>query len=267
MLSEADVRQYHHDGLLIPRYRLSEDRLGEIREAYAKFVADNPQVHRDQVVNPHLRYSAAQGTHGDSRWLEVANHPPILDMVEQLIGPDFLLWGMTFFGKPAGTGKTIPWHQDGDYWPIRPLANISVWIALDECTAENGCLRYIPGSHKMNRVGRHIDTNHNEMLLEKALHPSEFEESRARDLLLQAGQMAMFDVFLVHGSNANRSPQRRAALVLRIMPTTSHFDRELGIEIGKTVRPPDMGTRPLFLLRGIDRCGLNDLRVGHEVAG
>ena len=52
MLSEADVRQYHHDGLLIPQYRLSKDRLGEIREAYAKFVADNPQVHRDQVVNP-----------------------------------------------------------------------------------------------------------------------------------------------------------------------------------------------------------------------
>ena len=105
------------------------------------------------------------------------------------------------------------------------------------------------------------------MLPEKALRPSKFEESRAQDLLLQAGQMALFDVFLVHGSNANRSPQRRAALVLRIMPTTSHFDRELGIEIGKTVRPPDMGTRPLFLLRGIDRCGLNDLRVGHEVAG
>ena len=104
------------------------------------------------------------------------------------------------------------------------------------------------------------------MLLEKALRPSEFEESRAQDLLLQAGQMALFDVFLVHGSNANRSPQRRAALVLRIMPTTSHFDCELGIEIGKTVRPPDMGTRPLFLLRGIDRCGLNDLSVGHEVA-
>ncbi|HIL19902.1 MAG TPA: hypothetical protein EYG12_11750 [Gammaproteobacteria bacterium] len=89
---------------------------------------------------------------------------------------------------------------------------------------------------------------------------------RSRDLLLQAGQMTLFDVFLVHGSNANRSPQRRAALVLRIMPTTSHFDRALGIEIGKTVRPPDMGTRPLFLLRGIDRCGLNDLSVGHEVA-
>ena len=76
--------------------------------------------------------------------------------------------------------------------------------------------------------------------------------------------MALFDVVLVHGSNANRSPQRRAALGVRIMPTTSHFDRALGIEIGKTVRPPDMGTRPLFLLRGIDRCGLNDLRVGHR---
>ena len=50
------------------------------------------------------------------------------------------------------------------------------------------------------------------------------------------------------------------------MPTTSHFDRALGIEIGKTVRPPDMGTRLLLLLRGIDRCGLNDLSVGHEVA-
>ncbi|GIT27610.1 MAG: hypothetical protein CM1200mP41_36540 [Gammaproteobacteria bacterium] len=80
---------------------------------------------------------------------------------------------------------------------------------MDECTVENGCLLLYPGVPKMKRVGRHVDTNQNEMLLEKALHPSEFQESRSRDLLLQAGQMALFDVFLVHGSNANRSPQRR----------------------------------------------------------
>ena len=69
-------------------------------------------------------------------------------MVGQLIGPDIALWNMSFFAKPALNGKKTPMHQDGEYWPIVPLATCTVWIAIDEATVENGCLRYIPGSHK-----------------------------------------------------------------------------------------------------------------------
>ena len=55
----------------------------------------------------------------------------ILDRVSDLIGPDILLWSSGVFCKPPEVGLTVPWHQDGQYWPIRPLATCSVWIALD----------------------------------------------------------------------------------------------------------------------------------------
>jgi hypothetical protein len=71
------------------------------------------------------------------------------------IGPDIALWNMSFFAKPALNGKKTPMHQEGEYWPIVPLATCTVWIAIDEATVENGCLRYIPGSHKERRLMVH----------------------------------------------------------------------------------------------------------------
>jgi ectoine hydroxylase-related dioxygenase (phytanoyl-CoA dioxygenase family) len=62
---------------------------------------------------------------------------------------------MSFFAKPALNGKKTPMHQEGEYWPIVPLATCTVWIAIDEATVENGCLRYIPGSHKERRLMVH----------------------------------------------------------------------------------------------------------------
>ncbi len=266
VLSPDEVAQYREEGLVVPDYRMPDAMLAELRDMLARFLADNPDVPRDQMFTPHLQRGAAQDTRGDTAWLDAIRHGPILDIVEQCIGPDFLLWGTTIFGKPAGTGKTIPWHQDGEFWPIRPLANTTVWLALDDCTLENGCLRYIPGSHKMGRIGRHVPTDQSEVLLELGLDHSEFDEGQARDLILEAGQMAVFDVFMVHGSQANRSATRRAAFIMRFMPTTSHYDHDWGAELAERIRPSDIGTRPLFLLRGVDRCGRNDFDLGHAAA-
>jgi ectoine hydroxylase-related dioxygenase (phytanoyl-CoA dioxygenase family) len=68
--------------------------------------------------------------------------------------------GSQVFCKPPVTGKAIPWHQDGQYWPIRPIATCSVWIALDDATPENGCMRYIPGSHKARKLEQHHRQQH-----------------------------------------------------------------------------------------------------------
>ena len=80
--------------------------------------------------------------------------PQILDMVEQLIGPDIALWNMSFFAKPPG-GKKTPMHQDGEYWLIVPLATCTVWIAIDEATVENGVPALYPGPHKQHRLMVH----------------------------------------------------------------------------------------------------------------
>ncbi len=154
-LSAEEIRRFHEDGFLVPAYQLAREVLEEIREAYDELLASNPGLSSDLLLGPHLEKSGAQGVKGSRRWLEFASRPEILDMVAQLIGEDIILWGTTIFGKPAEHGKATPWHQDGAYYPIRPLETLSVWIALDDAGPDNGCMRFIPGSHKTREIASH----------------------------------------------------------------------------------------------------------------
>ena len=96
---------------------------------------------------------------------EMSKNEKILDYVSQLIGPDFALWNSSFFAKPPIDGHATPWHQDGQYWPIRPLATCTVWIAIDEANKQNGCLRIIRGSHKNRKLRKHNTVNDNKFTL------------------------------------------------------------------------------------------------------
>ena len=196
-------------------------------------------------------------------WLEFAKLAPILDAVSSLLGDDIALWTSTLFGKPARGGKATAWHQDGQYWPIKPLATCSVWIALDDSDRGNGCLRYIPGSHRARTLWRHDTSESDELTLNQVLGSENFDESSARDVVLEAGQMSIHDAYLIHGSRPNHSSRRRAGVVYRYMPTTSHFDHAYAFALHEKLGVPDQSRRPLYLLRGQDRCGLNDYSVGH----
>lgn len=265
-LNEVEIERYRADGLVVPQWRLPQRTLGRMREALDRLIRDNPAVSPDAMYCPHIVEGGCQGLRGHEEWLEFAHTPEILDMVEQVIGPDFLLWGTTVFGKPANSGKETPWHQDGEYWPIKPLATCSVWIALDESSPENGCLRIIPGSHLTQRVRHHNLASTDTYTLNQKLEDGEFDETEARDVILEPGQISLHDVYLIHGSMPNRSPRRRAGYVLRFMPTTSHFDRAFGAELTRRSGAVDFVNRPLWLMRGVDRCGFNDFSVGHSPA-
>lgn len=264
LLGADEIAHYHEHGYVIPRWRLPSDLLDEMRRALEALMDANGGVGADSLFCPHIVAGGAQGLKGDNRWLDYARVPEVLDMVGQVIGPDFLLWGTTVFGKPAGTGKRVPWHQDGEYWPIRPLATCSAWIALDDATPENGCLRVIPRSHKQQRLRAHNRNDSGTLVLNQELDASEYDEDEAVDIELEAGQISLHDVYLVHGSEPNRSTRRRAGYVCRYMPTTSHFDHRLGAQMqahgGNQV---DFANRALWLMRGRDVCGRNDFRVGH----
>ena len=262
-LSEGEIAAYHRDGLVVPDYRIPEAMLGRMREALDRLLTDNPDMASDIMICPHDPHGSATKFTGSEAWLDFARQPEILDMVEQLIGPDIILWGTTLFGKPAGSGKETPWHQDGEYWPIRPLATCTAWIAIDESTPENGCLRYIEGSHRDRRVFSHHQDDRPDWTLNQELDADQLDESRARDVVLTPGQVSLHDIYLVHGSNTNRSARRRAGYVLRLMPATSHFDRALGAGISKRSKVVDFENRALHLLRGVDRCGKNNFATGH----
>ena len=261
-LSAADIDLYRRDGLIVSPTRLSSSRFEAMRASVGKLLRDNATLAPESLVCPHVPYGPTHDAAAAARWFGYATDPAILDLVEQLIGPDIILWGSQVFCKPAGTGKEIPWHQDGQYWPIRPLATCSVWIAIDDASPENGCMRYIPGSHEGGVVMRHRTSDRKDLVLNEEVEPELFDASSARDDVLEAGQFSLHDVYLIHGSNANRSSKRRAAFVIRYMPATSTFVRHTGDEHRQGEVSFSMSLRPIWLLRGRDRGG-NDFSIGH----
>jgi Phytanoyl-CoA dioxygenase (PhyH) len=261
-LSTDAIEAYRRDGLIVSPLRLSATRLSAMRESLDKLMRDNAAIAPESLVCPHIPYGASHDATAAAKWFDYASDPAILDLVEQLIGPDIILWGSQVFCKPARTGRAIPWHQDGQYWPIKPLATCSVWIALDDARPENGCMRYIRGSHSDSKVYRHRVSERSDIVLNQEVEPALFDESAGRDDVLEAGQFSMHDVYLIHGSNANLSQSRRAAFVIRYMPATSTFERLAGDTHRQADVSFSMSKRPVWLLRGRDRGG-NDFGIGH----
>ena len=251
MLTNEQLEHYRRDGYVVPEFRLPDDSIEEIREAHDRLIARHPEF-RNYCPNV-LAFDLA--------FLNHARIPEVLDLVEQILGPDFALWNSSFFAKPARNGQATPWHQDGEYWPIRPLATCTVWIAVDNANRENGCLRFIRGSHRGKRLLSHHINSSPDLTLNQELAAEEYDESEAVDLVLEAGQISLHDVFLAHGSEANRSPHPRRGMTLRYMPTTSVFDRGMAGRLHRDKGIMDHTHRTLFLMRGGDRSGENDFRL------
>jgi ectoine hydroxylase-related dioxygenase (phytanoyl-CoA dioxygenase family) len=262
-LSAEEIDRYRREGWIVPAWRLPAARLAPLRGTLERLIRENPGIRPERLVSAHIEGTNAEGVRGSADLLELARTPEIVDRVAQLIGDDVILWGCQVFCKPGGDGLETPWHQDGHYWPIRPLATCTVWVALDDSTVENGCLRVIPGSHRDRVLLPHLKEARDDVVLNQRTDDAAFDARAAVDVELEAGQMSMHDVYMIHGAAANRSPKRRAGVAIRYMPSTSLFDRTLmarGASSGYTV---DFTTRPLWLLRGVDRTGRNDFAIGH----
>lgn len=267
-LTDAEIEQYRNDGLVIPSgFRLTQETLQRIDKLYQQLLEDNQgnsDFSADFILGPHLDANGTYGIKGNPEWLEFAKIPEILDMVEQLIGGDFILWGMTIFGKPASNGKTTPWHQDGDYYPIEPLETCTVWISLDGSTPEQGCMKFIPGSHKDHKIYSHHFEHRDDYTLAQVIDEDQIDLALARDIVLEPGQISLHDVYLVHGSGPNLSDRRRMGLVLRILPAASFYNHQSGKIKEDAGSPHGYSNRALYLLRGEDKSGKNDFTKGHS---
>jgi ectoine hydroxylase-related dioxygenase (phytanoyl-CoA dioxygenase family) len=260
VLSEDEVAAYHRDGQVTPKGRLSEALFGRIREAIEELIVTNPDVRPEQLVGAHIADNRDAGVRGVTALLDCARDPEILDPVQQLIGPDLIFWGSQVFSKPAGDGMAIPYHQDGQYWPMRPLANVTVWIAVDRVSRDNGCMRVVPGTHRRGLLEHETSTDPS-LALDKGLKDGAFDEASAYDVELEPGQISLHDAMVVHGSNANTSGRRRCGYAMRFMPATSLFDRSLPPTRIAHNQVLDFSQRPIWLVRGEDRAG-NDFRPG-----
>jgi hypothetical protein len=263
-LLPQELDQYHREGWVVPRFQLPARQVATMAQALESLLHENPGVRPEKLVSAHIAGDNGEGVRGVAAFLDLARDPEIVELVSDVIGPDIILWGCHVFCKPAAEGYETPWHQDGHYWPIRPLANCTVWVALEPSTRANGCLRVIPGSHRDKVLHEHLHEDRTDLTLNQRMADGTFDETAAVDIELQPGQMSLHDVYMIHGARANTSTQRRTGVALRYMPSTSHFDRQLRPVDGKTGVSVDFARRPLWLLSGVDRCGLNDFETGHR---
>ena len=261
-LTAAEVAAYRRDGQVTPAWRLPPDLLERMRGSLDRLVAARADVRPDFIALPHVPWDGAHGLEIAREFFEYATQPAFLDVAEPLIGPDIILWASTVFCKPPREGLEVPWHQDGQYWPIRPRATVTMWVALDDSTVENGCMRVIPGTHRMGDFAHEV-SDRDDLVLNNVLNDPRLDLTTARDVVLEAGQFSLHDIDLVHGSQPNRSARRRAGFAIRYMPSTSRYDRSLSMGGGSNTAPVEFPRRPIWLVRGVDRCGKNDFTIGH----
>lgn len=260
-LHPDEIAHYQAQGYVVPRFALPAAQAAALRDALDELIRRNPGVRPEKLVSAHVEGTGgaanSEGVRGVADFLALARDPQIVELVSGVLGEDIILWGCHVFCKPAGDGFETPWHQDGHYWPIRPLATCTVWVALEDSRVDNGCLRVIPGSHAARQLHEHLHEDRTDLTLNQRLAPGTFDEATAADIELSPGQMSLHDVYMIHGANANRSARRRTGVALRYMPATSLFDRALRPVHGQSGVPVDFARRPLWLVRGVDRHGGN----------
>ena len=266
LLSDDELSAYEREGQVVPHsFRLPDAALARLRAAADRIIEQTATHDPDLVLVAHLPNRAGiNGLDGGEEIFKVLLEPTLLDLVERIIGPNIILWGSSVFAKPPGVGKAIQWHQEGHYWPMRPLIATSAWIAIDDASEENGCLRFVPGSHR-HGLYRHTDEHRSDGLLQRSIDDLEFDDASARGIVVSAGQVSLLDTFVAHGSHANTSSRRRAAVTVRYMAASSYFDRgNEGVRVREGGETADYRTRPIWLVRGENQHPGNDYSIGHE---
>lgn len=179
------------------------------------------------------------------RWLFADE---VLDMVEQLIGPDIALWSSHFICKPKGDGKRVPWHEDSAYWKgqLVPMDVVTVWLAIDPSTRDNGCMYVIPRTHD-NGFSEYEPVDPSKNVFHTEIKPSQRRDALAVPCELQPNQASLHDGKLMHGSPPNTSNTRRCGYTMRYMPTTTKFVTDTKNHMG--------AVHQIYLARGRDHAG------------
>lgn len=210
-LTTNQTHQFESQGFLSGVEVVDPKGADTIRKDFNSFEV---RVGRDRVqtapVNLHFEEEFA--------W-NLATNQTVLDCAESLLGPNLLLLGTRTFCKYGPSEDFVAWHQDLKYWGLDPAVAVNAWIAIDDCDADNGCLRYIPGSHKWeSREHGKAEKKGNLLSINQELPLSTEEEETAVDIALQAGQISMHHGMMTHGSRPNLSNRRRCGMAMVYVP-------------------------------------------------
>lgn len=230
MLTPQQVHAYRESGFVTVPGVFTAAELAPV-DAYLQAHAEVPWEHKndDPLREAHYHFRPLY---------DLCTSPRLLDAVEALLGPDLVLLYCHILNKKPG-GLRVAWHQDGPYWwRVEPKIAVTAWIALDDASAENGCMRVIPGSHDGHRDLGQRPSDVPDLIQSRPfeLPPEVVDKRRAVDLLMRRGDLSLHDSYLVHGSEPNRSAHRRAAVTIRYVPASA--------------RITDTPDRRQFLVRG-----------------
>lgn len=230
-----DVRYYEENGYyLYKRQLFSADKLALLTQIFEEQLAVKGSKLSDELDTPHFR---------DERLLAFLLSEEVLDLVEPFIGPNIGLWSSHFICKDPLTGRATPWHEDSAYWKGRLGGYdkiVTVWLAIDRSTRENGCMRVIPGTHR-NGFSEYEEVDRTKNTFGSRI--KNVDESQAVCFELEPGECSLHDSRIMHGAAANTSPLRRCGYTMR------YFSTELRIV------PERNRNHKVWLARGRDLAG------------
>ena len=211
VLSDTALQNFQRDGYYFPVPVLSADEV-----AYFRGCLEKHEAKTGEPLQGNLRHKS----HLLFTWVnELVHHPKIVDAVEDIFGPDLLCWTTNFFIKEAKSPGFVSWHQDAFYWGLDRDDVVTAWVALSPANLESGCMKFLPGSQTQDHL-QHTDTFHKDNLLSRGQEIAvEVDAAKAVDCILKPGEMSLHHVKLVHGSEPNRSNDRRIGLAIRYIPT------------------------------------------------
>lgn len=223
-LSENQIQFYADYGYLAGVRMLTDEQVDELRKEVTELLDPNhPGNHllyefsSNESADPQKVLFHALGAWRVSPGLhDILWNPAFTVPAAQLLGGPVRFWHDQIFYKPAHHGGVVIWHQDYSYWTrTQPMAHLSCWIGLDDSTRANGCLHYVPGSHRWNLLPRE-DFASDMDAIRKSLTPEQEQEFKPVAIELKKGECSFHHPLMVHGSYENRTDVSRRAVVLNV---------------------------------------------------
>jgi ectoine hydroxylase-related dioxygenase (phytanoyl-CoA dioxygenase family) len=229
ILAPSALEQFRDAGYYFPIPVLGAEEVVRTRAALAAF-----EAHEGGKISGQRRNKS----HLFLKWLdEIVHHPKILDAVEDIIGPDILLYHAQWFIKEPFTEDFVSLHQDSAYWSLDRPDGLSAWLAFEDCDAENGCMEVISGTHKS--LYRHVEkVEPTNMLWRGQTVDAPIDTMKRVSFIMKAGEMSLHHARIVHGSGPNRSARRRVGYSIRYIPT--YVRREGPLDSAMLVRGKDI---------------------------
>jgi hypothetical protein len=208
VLSDAQITRFHDQGFLAPLDLMKETQAGHLDENFRTLEETyGGEVSERFRIKAHLPFPGL---------CDLIRHPRLLDVVEDIVGPDILCWGATFFIKKPRDQRFISWHTDSFFYGTRPAETLTAWVSFNISDIESGCMRFIPGSHKTVAVHElRPDPNNMSSNGQTVL---DVDESVAVDVVLRPGQFSLHHESVVHASSPNMSDRQRIGFSIHYCP-------------------------------------------------